>query len=268
MSEDKTNSTENKEKTTDNESAITNTLENKSATDESKSTTKTKSDKNKNIILIICAVVIVAIIACIIAFGGKKGNYENVAVTTTGGSTLATVNNASSNVQDDISITFTGDTTQPKDLDAESFAKTAYEMKCIFVFEPFDDISKVSANKMVQFCFSHMFYENLVDMPSSSKMVYRTAGEKDIKKQALKFFNSDKVDVKKSDLYNAKEKKLEMWQLNYNTDVYMNCIVSGKDDVFSMKCTIYKDKDKSSTLGEATIGIKKGNSGYYIYEYK
>lgn len=228
-----------------------------------------KKDKSKNLILVICCVVIVAIILSIVVFSKKGNDYENVKTTVVTEQTTKTVNVTTTQADNsgDIKIINSDNIKLPKNLDAEYFAKIAYEMKSIFVFEPFKNISDVSQNKIVQFAFSHKFYKSLTDMPKSSKMVYRTASKKDIKKQLLTFFGSDKVDITKSDLYNARDNKLEMWQLNYTANLYINCYVAKKGNGFELKCDIFDEKEKSTLKSTATILLKKQKKNYIISEF-
>lgn len=226
------------------------------------------NNKTKNIILVICCVLVVAIILSIVAFSKRENNYETVKTTTTEKITKTVrISTTQADNTGDIAIINPDNVKLPKNLDVEYFAKIAYEMKSIFVFEPFKKISKISQNKIVQFAFSHKFYKALTDMPKSSKMVYRTASKKDIKKQLLKFFGSDKVDITKSDLYNSRDNKFEMWQLNYTANLYMNCYVTKKGNGFELKCDIFNEKGKTTLKSTATLLLEKQKKNYIISEF-
>ena len=236
---------------------------------------KKKAMIGKNtIIAVVCVIIIIATAVALGIINKNKTEYENAVVTSAEQSIYST---SAKQPQSDIDISMTDEVKKLKDFIAENFVKISFEMKNQFAFEPFDTPEKASVNKISQLAFCHIFSGEraLTDFEPLKNSVYRTATEVNIKSQLERMFeNSDKIDVKKSSLYNAGEKKFEMWQPSYKTDVFARCNVKANGDLIELECKFYSDSQKTKLNSESTLSVKffKGSAGvpacYRIVKFK
>lgn len=218
---------------------------------------------SKNAVIVAASsAIIIAVAALLILMKENKPEYENAVVTSQKTSAQTTAVKSS---HGDIVINMTDEVQKLIDFNAEGFVKTAFEMKNQFAFEPFESPEKASVNKITQLAFCHIYSgeKALTDFEPLKNSVYRTATEANIRSQMSRMFeNADKIDIKNSDLYNQKEKKFEMWQPNYKTEVFARCNAKLNGELIELRCTFYSDSEKTNLLSEATVTVKyfKGNA--------
>ena len=105
----------------------------------------------------------------------------------------------------------------------------------------------------MQFCFCHLYYDDLTDMPASGNRI-REATVDDIRVQLLKFFGSVSTDLTMADLYNRGKGVFEMWEPLYGTDIYYDASVAAAgDDTYKVTTVFYNDPAKTERLGKTVL---------------
>lgn len=154
----------------------------------------------------------------------------------------------------------------PYDLDA--IANRAYELKYLFAVDSFSDPKELSVGKLVQYAFCHVFYDNLVDMPTSGIQLKQTTS-KEINKVLKEHFNLTDVKITDSDLYNKKTKYFEMWQPNYGTSLFYTTRTKQQDeDTYSTMISYYKTAAKTESICTITAEVKKVGENYILQGMK
>lgn len=221
--------------------------------------------KTKTVILAvgIFVVILAAVVAAALMLSGRDGgDYENVDVS--GGSPLqsaSTEETAASGTSAEteagrVSIQAEGDNAEGK-LDISLMAQKAYEWRFLFAQESFESPAELSVNKLVQYAFSHLYYDSMLDMPSSG-LTYRETTPEQIGRILEQEFGLTGVDVTKSDLYNPETGKVEMWQPNFNGQVFGKA-VSRKtgDTTYEIAFNFYTNASKTSVKGEGVLTVQE-----------
>ena len=144
----------------------------------------------------------------------------------------------------------------PDYIDADALANRSYELRYLIAAKKFDSPADLSVNALVQFAFCHLFYENLIDMPTSGNKL-REASADDIKLEILKQFGSVDIDITKADLYNSGKKQFEMWEPHYGTEIFYDVnVVADSDNCYKAITTFYTDSSKSEQKGKTVLTVK------------
>lgn len=235
---------------------------------------KSKKPGKNAVIAAICVLIIATVAVSVIIIRNNAPHYDNAVVTNAAQSTQST---AATVAQGNITVNMPDEVKALSGFNAEDFVKIAYEMKNQFDFEAFDTPASASAGKLTQFAFCHIYAStaSLTDYDLLSTTVYRAATESNIKIQMNKMLeDTEKINIKNSDLYNKQKKKFEMWQPNYKTDVYARCTVRKNGDLIELQCVFYSDSEKTEPLSQASLTVKyyKGDkstpAGYRIVSFK
>lgn len=144
----------------------------------------------------------------------------------------------------------------PDYIDADALANRSYELRYLIAAKKFDSPADLSVNALVQFAFCHLYYENLIDMPTSGNKL-REASADDIKLELLKQFGSVDVDITAADLYNSGKKKFEMWEPHYGTEIFYDVsVVADSDNCYKAVTDFYTDSSKSERKGKTVLTVK------------
>lgn len=144
----------------------------------------------------------------------------------------------------------------PDSIDSDALANRSYELRYLLAVKSFDSPADISVNALVQFAFCHMFYENLVDMPTSGNKL-REASADDIKLEIMKYFGSVDVDITASNLYNSGKEKFEMWEPHYGTEIFYDVnVVVDSVNCYKVVTTFYTDSSKSEQKGRTVLTVK------------
>lgn len=147
-----------------------------------------------------------------------------------------------------------------KEIDLDTYANRSYELKFLIAQESFKSPEEISVNAIVQYAFSHLYYENLCEMPQNG-ISYRSATEAEIRKEIEKHFGPLDINIKDTYLYNKGNDKFEMWEPNYGTDIFYD--VEGQllaEGGYRVKTVFYTDdvKDKILATTFLTLNEYKG----------
>ncbi len=144
----------------------------------------------------------------------------------------------------------------PDYVDADALAHRSYELRYLLAQQKFDSPDDISASALVQFCFCHLYYDDLTDMPTSGNRI-REATVDDIKVQILKYFGSVSTDLTKADLYNRGKGVFEMWEPLYGADIYYEASVAAAgDDTYKVTTVFYNDPAKTERLGKTVLTVE------------
>ncbi|MDE6659268.1 MAG: hypothetical protein K2K01_04050 [Eubacterium sp.] len=144
----------------------------------------------------------------------------------------------------------------PEYIDADALANRSYELRYLLAQNSFNSPSEISVSALVQYAFCHMFYENLVDMPTEGIQL-RIATADPIKQIITENFGELDIDLTKADLYNIAKKKFEMWEPLYGTEIFYDVkVVRSDDDTYKARTTFYTDDSKSEVLGKTVLTVK------------
>ena len=140
----------------------------------------------------------------------------------------------------------------PEYIDADALALRSYELRYLMAQE-FSSPDEISVNALVQYCFCHLYYENLTDMPRTGSRL-RQASPDEIKTEILKQFGFIDADITKADLYNSGRQCFEMWEPLYGTDVFYDVTVSrASENTYSVSTTFYTDSLRKEILGKTVL---------------
>ncbi|MGN0114734.1 MAG: hypothetical protein ACI396_05365 [Acutalibacteraceae bacterium] len=235
---------------------------------------KSKKSSKNVLIVIICVLLIAAAAVAVVVIKNNAPHYDNAVVTTAAVSTQPAATTA---MQGNITVNMPDEAKALSDFNAEDFVKLAYEMKNQFAFEAFDTPANASVSKLTQFAFCHIYSNtaSLTDYDPLNRNVYRAASESNIKTQMNKLLeDTEKIDIKGSDLYNKQDNIFEMWQPNYKTDVFARCTVHKNGDLIELQCVFYSDSEKTEQFSQATLTVRYYNgdnstpAGYRIVSFK
>lgn len=144
----------------------------------------------------------------------------------------------------------------PDCIDADALANRSYELRYLLAVKNFDSPADISVNALVQFAFCHMYYDNLVDMPTSGNKL-REASADDIKLEIMKYFGSVDVDITAATLYNSGKKSFEMWEPHYGTEIFYDVnVIADSDNCYKVVTTFYTDSSKSEQKGRTVLTVK------------
>lgn len=236
---------------------------------------KSKKSSKNVLIIVICVLLIAAAAVAVVIIKNNAPQYDNAVVTTA--AAVSTQPASATDAKGDITVNMPDEVKGLSGFNAQDYVKLAYEMRNQFAFEAFDTPANASVGKLTQFAFCHIFSNtaSLTDYDPLNRNVYRAASESSIKAQMNKMLeNTEKIDIKSSDLYNKQDKKFEMWQPNYKTDVFARCTVHKNGDLIELQCVFYSDSEKTEQLSQATLTVRhyKGDNstpaGYRIVSFK
>ena len=160
-------------------------------------------------------------------------------------------------------ISIQADTPAPEELDTQLFVKLGYELRFLFAVDAFDDPADISASKLVQFAFCHLYHDSLTDADRAETMVYRSASAQQIEDELYQLFRVRDVEIEQSDLYNSGEAIFEMWEPDYSADVFANATLRQSGEDYRLEVTYYAQEQKTDQIGELTLTIGS-DDGYYI----
>lgn len=220
------------------------------------------------LIAIAAAVVVVGCIAVMVILT-KNRNYENVenpSKTSSTANTENTPNPGSSPVPSAARILINYKADAPEGLNVELMVKWAYELKYCFAVTGFNEAAKdITANKLVQYAFCHLYYDSLTDANNPSAMTLRTASAGEINSKLKELFNISDVDIKSADLYNKANDNFEMWEPKYKAVIYADAaFIKGENDTYTLEITFYSDADKKEQKGTAILNLGKAENTYYM----
>lgn len=152
----------------------------------------------------------------------------------------------------------------PDYIDADAFAKRSYELYFLLSQKSFDSPEQMSVSALVQFAFCHLFYTDLIDMPTAGIKI-RYASLDEIKTELIKHFGQLDIDLTQADLYNAANERFEMWEPHYGREIYYNTVVKavGNDD-YTITTVFYTDKGKAEALGRTVLTVHDNGGMVYI----
>ncbi len=142
------------------------------------------------------------------------------------------------------------------EVSVKDFSLRAYELAYMMAQPKFASAKDIPIDALVQFAFSHVYFENLNEM-NNKAMQYRDATEEQIKEQLTILFGSDDFEVKDSVLYNKGKKRFEMWIPEYGCNIYytVDAVDTGADNA-EIITTFYNEFERETLLGRTTINVK------------
>ncbi|MDD6203936.1 MAG: hypothetical protein PUC05_02935 [Firmicutes bacterium] len=144
----------------------------------------------------------------------------------------------------------------PEYINADALALRSYELCYLLAQKKFNSPEEMSVNALVQYCFCHLYYENLTDMPRSGNRL-RQASVEEIKLEILKQFGTVDVDITQADLYNSGMQCFEMWEPLYGTDVFYEVSLSRTgENTYRVSSTFYSDSSQREIMGTTVLTVE------------
>lgn len=152
----------------------------------------------------------------------------------------------------------------PEYIDVDALANRSFELRYLLAQNGFNSPSEISVSALVQYAFCHLFYENLIDMPTTG-IKLRTATSEQIQQIINDTFGEIDVDITKADLFNAGKKCFEMWEPLYGTQIFYDVrVVHAGKNTYKVRTTFYTDETKSQVMGKTVLTIKDSDGKIII----
>lgn len=152
----------------------------------------------------------------------------------------------------------------PEYIDADALANRSFELRYLLAQNGFNSPSEISVSALVQYSFCHLFYENLIDMPTTG-IKLRTATSEQIQQVITDTFGEMDVDITKADLYNNGKKCFEMWEPLYGSEIFYDVrLVRDGDNTYKARTTFYTDDSKSEVMGKTVLTVKDSDGKIII----
>lgn len=156
-----------------------------------------------------------------------------------------------------------GDTTErtiPDYIDIDKFANCSFELSYLLKQSNFNSPDEMSVSALVQYCFCHLYYERLVDMPTQG-INERVCTYDQMKTSVIKQFGTVTSDLKKADTWNAVNDRFEMWEPLYGMSIYYDTEAQAMaSDQYRIITTFYFDEEKAEPVFRTQMTVN-GNNG-------
>lgn len=144
----------------------------------------------------------------------------------------------------------------PEYINADDLAHRSYELRYLLAQEKFNSPEQISVNALVQYCFCHLYYDNLTDMPRSGNRI-RQASVDEIKQEILKQFGYVNADITKADLYNSGKQCFEMWEPLYGADIfYVVSLSRTGENTYKAVSTFFSDSSQKEIIGKTVLTVE------------
>lgn len=145
-------------------------------------------------------------------------------------------------------------------VDVEAFALRSYELAFMLGQAEFKSIKDIPVDALAQYAVTHVFFKNFYEI-TNKVTEFRQAEPDRVSAELEKHFGKNKIDLKKSVLYNKGKNMFEIWVPEYGTNIFYNidaADVNGSE--VKIVTTFFNEFKKSTKLGrtEITVRIKDG----------
>lgn len=148
----------------------------------------------------------------------------------------------------------------PEYINKDDLVNRSYELHFLLGVDKFSSPNELAPNVIAQFAFCHIYYTNLISMPTTGMKLRETTGDK-IQAQISKYFGNVSTDITKSDLYNKASQSFKMWQPTYGTAIFYDAVLTRNNEgQYVCSTTFYTDSTKKNIYGKTVLTVEDNGS--------
>lgn len=148
----------------------------------------------------------------------------------------------------------------PSYINTDDLANRSYELHFLLGVDKFSSPNELAPNVIAQFAFCHIYYTNLISMPTTGMKLRETTSDK-IQAQISKYFGNVSTDITKSDLYNKASQSFKMWQPTYGTAIFYDAVLTKNNEgLYECSTTFYTDSTKKNIYGKTVLTVEDNGS--------
>ena len=193
--------------------------------------------------------------------GNDYSGYNGSANTDSGSSTSDENTNTENNAGINTPSASTADVPDaPEYINKDDLVNRSYELHFLLGVDKFSSPNELAPNVIAQFAFCHIYYTNLISMPTTGMKLRETTGDK-IQAQISKYFGNVSTDIAKSDLYNKASQSFKMWQPTYGTAIFYDAVLTRNNEgQYVCSTTFYTDSTKKNIYGKTVLTVEDNGS--------
>lgn len=181
-----------------------------------------------------------------------NGNESTNKITNSNGDTGAETTNSSVSNTELLNV--------PEYINKDELANRSYELHFLLGVDKFSSPNELAPNVIAQFAFCHIYYTNLISMPTTGMKLRETTGN-EIEAQISKYFGNISTDITKSDLYNKASQKFKMWEPTYGTKIfYDSTLTKNNEGLYVCTTTFYTNSTKKNIQGKTVLTVEDNGS--------